>query len=134
MAVTADYINMAISLVLSNRQGTDVEYRLPNDIRKCFDDFALPNGYNVVRGTMADGATVNMNATDTENIFFALFLSDACTVTIKDVNTDITLNLATLILSANKDADILLKDAVDPVAVTNSTGAAVEYTYVVGNT
>jgi len=134
MAVSADYLNMAVSLVLSNKQGTDVEYRLPNDIRKCFDDFALPEGYEMVRGTIANTATVNIGPTDTGNICYALFLSDICSVTIADVNSDVTLRLGSFVLSANKDEDITLKDAANAVSVTNTTGATVEYTYIVINT
>ena len=109
MAVIADYVNMSVSLVLSNKQGTDVEYRLPNDIRKQFDDFALPDGYELIRGTIANGATVNLGPAATGNICYALFLSDVCSVTIADVNSDVTLRLASVVLSSNKDEDITLK-------------------------
>jgi hypothetical protein len=97
MAAIADYINMSVSMVLSNKQGTDVEYRLPNDIRKQFDDFALPDGYSIFRGTVAGGgatADINLSA---PNIMVALFMSDACTVRIYDDSAGsdtIDLNLA----------------------------------------
>ena len=129
MAVIADYINMSVSLVLSNKQGTDVEYRLPNDIRKGFDDFALPLGYSINRGTLANGATKTIGAVAL-GMLFALFLSDACSVQVYDTGgTEVTLNLAMLILSSNKDADLLLRD-VTTVIITNGTGATVEWTYV----
>ena len=136
MAVIADYINMSVSLVLSNKQGTDVEYRLPNDIRKCFDDFALPDGYSVFRGTVAGGggvADVNLSAI---TIMVALFMSDACTVRIFDdsaASDTIDLNLATLILSANKDEDLGL-DRIPAIRITNGNADAVEYTYVFATT
>jgi hypothetical protein len=135
MAVTADYINMAVSMVLSNKQGTDVEYRLPNDIRKCFDDFALPDGYSIFRGTVANGATADINLY-APNIMVALFMSDACTVRIYDDSggsDTIDLNLATLVLSTNKDEDLGL-DRTPAIRITNGTGASVEYTYIVVST
>ena len=134
MAVIADYVNMSVSLVLSNKQGTDVEYRLPNDIRKQFDDFALPDGYEMVRGTIANGAHTDITVPDA-NVMFGLFLSDACTVLlIDDSSEELELNLATLVLSANKDANIGLKTGSKAFRVTNGTGASVEYTYIVINT
>jgi hypothetical protein len=136
MAVSADYMNMAISLVLGNRLGTDVEYRLPNDIRKCFDDFEMPGGYSVSRGTVAGGgATANINLS-APNIMVALFMSDACTVTIYDDSggsDTIDLNLATLVLSSNEDADLGL-DRTPAIRITNGNADAVEYTYVVVST
>jgi hypothetical protein len=130
MAVTADYMNMAISLVLGNRLGTDVEYRLPNDIRKCFDDFEMPGGYSVVRGTVANGAVADIRIPDA-SIMVSLFLSDACTVIIfDDAGDEIELTLAALVLSANKTAPLGLVTATKAFRVTNATGAVVEYTYV----
>ena len=134
MAVIADYINMSVSLVLSNKQGTDVEYRLPNDIRKQFDDFALPDGYEMVRGTIANAATVTIGPSNNDVICYSLFLSDACDVRIFDDDSDVTLKLASLVLSTNKDEDLRLKDVVSSVTVENNTGASVEYTYIALNT
>jgi hypothetical protein len=56
MAVLPDYLNLSLLLRISNKQQTDIEYELPDDIRK-WEDFQLPAGYSLVRGTIAAGAT-----------------------------------------------------------------------------
>ena len=63
MAVLPDYLNLSLLLRISNKQQTDIEYELPDDIRK-WEDFVLPDGYTLVRGTIPPAAiaTVAMPA------------------------------------------------------------------------
>ena len=74
MAVVSDYLNMSMSLLLSNRQKTDVEYRLPNDARSVLDKEVA--SWDVSRQTVPADATnrsfdVGNNATSVFLVFFS---------------------------------------------------------------
>lgn len=55
MATVQDYLNLALSATISNQSKTDVEFQLPNDIRKLTD--LKVNRYQITRTTLAAGAT-----------------------------------------------------------------------------
>ena len=57
MAAIPDYLNLSLLLRLSNKQQTDIEYELPDDIRK-WENFVLPAGYTMRRGTIAAAGTL----------------------------------------------------------------------------
>ena len=74
MAVVSDYLNMSMSLLLSNRQKTDVEYRLPNDVRSVLDKEVA--SWDVSRQTVPADTTnrsfdVGNNATSVFLVFFS---------------------------------------------------------------
>ena len=55
MATVQDYLNMATSLIVSNKSGTDASYSLPNDIRKISDQKVS----NIAVRTLDMAASVN---------------------------------------------------------------------------
>ena len=59
MATVQDYLNLAISGTISNQTKTDVEFQLPNDIRKLSD--LKVDAWSVKRQTVAAGATGTFN-------------------------------------------------------------------------
>jgi hypothetical protein len=74
MATVQDYLNMAISLTLSNKSGTDKAFALPDDFRK-YSDLKVKQ-YHVKTGTAAGHAStvVPLNtSTSADGLFFAFF-------------------------------------------------------------
>ena len=69
MAVLPDYLNLSLLLRISNKQQTDIEYELPDDIRK-WEDFQLPAGYTMVRGTIAPAGVVTVTMPVTSVLVF----------------------------------------------------------------
>lgn len=74
MATVQDYLNLAISGTMSNLAKTDVEFRLPDDIRRLSD--MKVDAWQVTRSTIAAGATnqsfnVVGNATSLFMVFFS---------------------------------------------------------------
>jgi len=73
MATVQDYLNLAISGTISNQAKTDVEFQLPNDIRKLSD--LKVDSWQVARKTIAAGATQAFNVTGLTTSLFFLFFS-----------------------------------------------------------
>ena len=53
MATVQDYLNMAVSMTVGNKSGTDNQFRLPNDFRK-FEDLKVKT-FEVTSGTAGFG-------------------------------------------------------------------------------
>ena len=73
MATVQDYLNLAISGTVSNQTKTDVEFQLPNDIRKLVD--MKVDAWSVKRTTVAADATVVFNVLGHQTSLFLLFFS-----------------------------------------------------------
>ena len=79
MATVQDYLNLAISGTISNQTKTDVEFRLPDDIRKLSD--LKVDAWSVKRQTVAAGATGTFNVAGIDTSLFLVFFSHPVAVT-----------------------------------------------------
>ena len=68
MAVLPDYLNLSLLLRISNKQQTDIEYELPDDVRK-LEDFQLPEGYTMIRNSLSASATALLVSTNGVLVF-----------------------------------------------------------------
>ena len=73
MATVQDYLNLAISGTMSNLAKTDVEFRLPDDIRRLSD--MRVSSWQVTRSTIAASATQAFNVDGDGTSLFLLFFS-----------------------------------------------------------
>jgi hypothetical protein len=79
MATVQDYLNLALSATISNQSKTDVEFQLPNDIRKLTD--LKVDAWKVTRLEVAAGATGTFNVAGGETSLFLVFFSHPVAVT-----------------------------------------------------
>ena len=79
MATVQDYLNLAISGTISNQTKTDVEFQLPNDIRKLSD--LKVDAWSVKRQTVAAGATGTFNVVGNATSLLLVFFSHPVAVT-----------------------------------------------------
>ena len=68
MAALPDYLNLSLLLRISNKQQTDIEYELPDDVRQ-WSDFQLPEGYTLIRNSLAASATALLVSTNGVLVF-----------------------------------------------------------------
>ena len=62
MATVQDYLNMAVSMTIGNKSGTDNQFRLPNDFRK-YEDLKVKN-FSVNTHTLAISGAASSIAVD----------------------------------------------------------------------
>jgi hypothetical protein len=79
MATVQDYLNLAISGTVSNQTKTDVEFQLPNDIRKLSG--MKVDAWQVTRSTIAAGATATFNVVGNTTSLLMVFFSHPVAVT-----------------------------------------------------
>ena len=89
MATVQDYLNLALSGTISNQTKTDVEFQLPNDIRKLAD--MKVDSWSVKRTTVSAGAGQAFNAIGNATSLFLVFFSHPVQVTKID-NASLVLN------------------------------------------
>tara|TARA_R100001594_G_scaffold16436_3_gene33870 strand:- start:2695 stop:3144 length:450 start_codon:yes stop_codon:yes gene_type:complete len=73
MATVQDYLNLAISGTISNQSKTDIEFQLPNDIRRLSD--LKVASWEVTRSTIAAGGSAAFNVSGNTTSLFLLFFS-----------------------------------------------------------
>ena len=128
MAVLPDYLNLSLLLRISNKQQTDIEYELPDDIRK-WEDFALPGGYTATRGPLAAngavGDAVTLLATTGNGVLLFAHASGSSTFPVTaGAAAVMTGNM--VLFAAGEDSG----SGVTSVIIENQTASVIEYTYV----
>jgi hypothetical protein len=79
MATVQDYLNLALSATISNQSKTDVEFQLPNDIRKLTD--LKVASWQIVRQEIAAGtANVKINRSVVAQSMIMVFFSHPVSV------------------------------------------------------
>jgi hypothetical protein len=89
MAVVQDYLSALVSLQIGNLSRSDIEYSLPDDIRKLTD--MKVDAWTVTRQTVSAGAGQAFNATGNATSLFLVFFSHPVQVTKID-NASLVLN------------------------------------------
>lgn len=127
MAVLPDYLNLSLLLRISNKQQTDIEYELPDDIRK-WEDFQLPAGYTMVRGTLVGGAAATVLAVPAANVLIFVQTSGNTLFTISGAGVT-AIQGRMFLFSSNMDRST----AITGLSLTSQEAAATvtEYTYIV---
>ena len=128
MAVLPDYLNLSLLLRISNKQQTDIEYELPDDIRK-WEDFALPGAYSVNRGPLAAngaaGDSVTLSTTAGNGVLLFAHASGRSTFTVTaGAAAAMTGNM--FLFAAGEDNG----SGVTSVVIENQTASVIEYTYI----
>ena len=130
MAVLPDYLNLSLLLRISNKQQTDIEYELPDDIRK-WEDFQLPEGYAVVRGTLDAPAPGPPAVPDTvvlpvpaDNVLVFVQASGNVACTVLAVAAA-AMQGRMFLFASGTDRDTLITG----ITLTNQEAGAIEYTF-----
>ena len=126
MAVLPDYLNLSLLLRISNKQQTDIEYELPDDIRK-WEDFQLPAGYTMVRGTLVGGAAATVLAVPAANVLLFVQSSGNTLFAINGASGPATFQGRMLLFASGLDRTT----AIVGLSLTSQEAAGVvtEYTY-----
>tara|TARA_R110000824_G_scaffold10773_1_gene47143 strand:- start:7554 stop:7955 length:402 start_codon:yes stop_codon:yes gene_type:complete len=129
MAVLPDYLNLSLLLRISNKQQTDIEYELPDDIRK-LEDFELPEGYVVQRGDLVGtspgpAVTVTMPISST-NTFALVVTSEFSSFNVTTATGTGQMHGRMFLLSVGSD-DV---SRITALTVTNLAGPTGEYTFI----
>jgi hypothetical protein len=119
MATVQDYLNLAISGTMSNLAKTDVEFRLPDDIRRLSD--MKVDSWSVKRETVAAGATGTFNVGGDSASMFLLFFSHPVVFT-KVENVTVAFNASFFgVWSDRSDGtDSLKLGSTNSIVVTNT--------------
>ena len=79
MATVQDYLNMAVSMTIGNKSGTDNQFRLPNDFRK-YEDLKVKS-FEVTSGTHGVDTARGYEYNTSTDSTFLLFYSHPVEVT-----------------------------------------------------
>ena len=73
MATVQDYLNMAVSMTIGNKSGTDNQFRLPNDFRK-YEDLKVKD-FSINSLTLGDGDQHSVTQFDPDEALVFIFAS-----------------------------------------------------------
>jgi hypothetical protein len=79
MATVQDYLNMAVSMTIGNKSGTDNQVYLPDDFRK-FEDLKVKT-FRVTSGTIGGGSARSFAYNNSSDSSFIVFFSHPVQVT-----------------------------------------------------
>ena len=80
MATVQDYLNMAVSMTIGNKSGTDNQVLLPDDFRK-FENLRVKEFRAAKAVVAADETGQNVNRSDADDSFTLVFFSHPVLVT-----------------------------------------------------
>ena len=127
MAVLPDYLNLSLLLRISNKQQTDIEYELPDDVRQ-WSDFQLPAGYTMIRGTLVGGAAATVLSVPVANVLVFVQTSGNTLFALNGASGPATFQGRMFLFSAGADRTT----AIVGLSLTSQEAAGVvtEYTYI----
>lgn len=79
MATVQDYLNMAVSMTIGNKSGTDTQVYLPDDFRK-FEGLKVKT-FSVTSGTIGGGNAKSFAYNDSDDSSFLIFFSHPVQIT-----------------------------------------------------
>jgi hypothetical protein len=120
MATVQDYLNLAVSGTLSNQAKTDVEFRLPDDIRRLTD--MKVDAWSVKRVTVAAGATgQDFNVISSATSLFMVFFSHPVSFTkVENVATSFYASFFGVWSDRSDGTISMMLNNVDSIEVSNT--------------
>ena len=120
MALAQDYFNLALSLTVGNKAGTDNQVYLPNDLRK-FKDLKVDQ-FRVETIKVSAGASSTLTRDNTSESFFIVLFDHPVRVTAVNGST-ITDNMYTSFLAFGRNSGGTASFNASIMAYTNDLAA-----------